>query len=476
MYPLKKGIFFSIFNYKGIFMKGFFSLLPALILFLGFQSRALPQKIDGLVMDDSTGEVLEGVNIYDPVREYGTVTDSEGKFRLKKVDPETFYSFSHIGYETAEYNLAQLEQTDFVVRLKQVSENLRPVTLAGQKLHDRLPYMRLQEMPKTLYAFSHAVLGNKIYITGGKQSKEVEQALKLMERYASTGFDEFLAALKRNPDMDWPKYNSSIFSYDLQANTWETEDVETVERAFHNSETVDGKIYTFGGKTLSMNKLKEYLPNKIEIFNPATGELLVDETNPHQAVNFASFSKDSLLFVAGGSTRYHHVTNRKDYSNQVHVYNSRTGYWKELGPMPEAKETTAIREGDKVYFVGGYHEQPLDFVEMLNLKNGKWNRLGRLFSPVEKPALAAKNGSIYIYADKRILVLDLKTNDLKEYRTDFDEVSPQMIIYKDHLYLFGGLVKFNCEENPSSNFYKIALSDFEKTRIWQEKNLAEPVE
>ncbi len=452
-------------------MKAFLRFLPVFILLLNLQSQVLAQKTEGLVIDAGTGEVLEGVNIYDPVRETGTVTNSEGKFKLKDVDPEAFYRFSFVGYETKEYTPAELEAQNFIVKLRQTHENLSGIELNVQKLYKKLPYIKLQDMPKAVYSFSHVRLGNKLFITGGSESEEVDQALKLMEEYASVGFDEFLNALKRNPGMDWPEFNSQLFGYDLDNNQWETAPVKTIERTHHNAEAVDGKIYIFGGKTLSLNQRKEILPNEIEVFDPATGELMVDETNPHQAVNFASFTTDSLLFVAGGSTRKYRTTGRKDYSNQVHVYNPKTGYWKKLGPMPEGKETTAIRVGEVVYFIGGYQEEPLAFIEQLDLKTGKWKRLGNLPSPIEKPSLATKNNIIYIFEEKSIVAFNIVDGSLKEYKVDFDEVMPQMTVYRDDLYIFGGYLFFNFKLTPSDNFYKISLSDFAKTEVIREKSL-----
>lgn len=451
-------------------------IFPVFILLFSLQFQVQAQKIDGLVIDNGTGEVLEGVNVYNPILKTGTITDSEGKFKLKNVDSTTFYRFSFVGYQSEDYDLAALEKAGFVVKLKQISENLADVNLAGRKLHKKLPYVKLQNLPKPVYDFSHVRLGEKLFITGGSESIEVDQALKLMEQYASVGFDEFLNALKRNPDMDWPEYNTQIFSYDFEKNQWETASVATIKRSHHNVEVVDGKIYIFGGKSLSVNQLVELLPDKIEVFDPATGELLVDETNPHQAVNFASFATDSLLFVAGGSTRRYHTTDRKAYSNQVHVYNPSTGYWKELGSMPEAKETTAIRVGDQVYFIGGYKKEALGFVEVLNLNNGKWKRLGSLFSPMKRPSLATKHGIIYILEEKKILAFNTHDDSLKEYKVDFDEVMPQMSIYGSNLYIFGGYLLSNFELQPSNSFYAISLSDFKETQVSREKQLDVPVE
>ena len=452
-------------------MAVFFKHLPVLILLLTFQQTVLAQKIEGLVIDGQTGELLEGVNVYDTQSETGTVTNAEGKFTLWKVDPETFYSFSFVGYETKKYNSSQLEELDFIVRLERRTEDLPDVQVSLQKLYKKLPYVKLQDLPKAIYSFSHVLYGNKLYIAGGSISKEEDEALRLMEEYASVGFDEFLKALKRHPDIEWPEFNSQIFSYDLNTKIWETNSAETIGRTNLNAEVVDGKIYLIGGQSLSTNHLKELLPNQIEVFNPATGELRVDETNPHQAVHFASFTTDSLLFVAGGSTRRYRTTGKKEYSGQVHVYNPGTGYWKELGPMPEAKETTAIRVGEKVYFIGGYKEQPLDFIETLDLRNGKWKRLGTLPSPIENPALATKNNIIYILEEKKITTFNTLDNSLKQFKIDFDEVLPHMSLYENDLYIFGGYLFSNFVLTPSDNFYKISLSDFAKTEVIREKSL-----
>ena len=82
--------------------------LPFLILFSSF----LFSQILGTVMDQSTGEPLQGVNI--TFGETGTATNESGEFNID-VPPGTELEFSHIGY----HSISQSAQNGMSVEMSQ---------------------------------------------------------------------------------------------------------------------------------------------------------------------------------------------------------------------------------------------------------------------------------------------------------------------------------------------------------------------
>ena len=430
------------------------------------------QQIGGVVLDETTNNSLEDVNITNKAGTIGTSTDADGRFYLqnKRILQDSL-TFSYVGYFTRTLSFSDLENMDYVVKLVKSSEGLSTITLTQNKLQKSLKHSRLKKMPLGLYDFSLNILNDTLYIFGGNESEKIERAKQLLERYAEREFLDLVSAMQRNRDMAYTGFNSAIYKYDLTKDIWEKDTNKTLDRANHNSEIIKDKIYTFSGKSLSTNGLIEFLPNKIEIYEPRTGSFQIDETNPHQAINVASFVYNDKLFVAGGSVKKYKNTGKVIYTNKVHAFDPESGYWQEMGAMPEAKETSGVLVNSIFYFIGGYNKQPLSTIETFNLKNGKWARLGEMFEPSSRPPTATKDGLIYIYNSGNISIFDTTTNSLTEYKTDLIQDNPSMFLYQNALYILGGVVKMDFETKPANDFFKIELSEFNRTKSLKSKIL-----
>ncbi|MDR3245740.1 MAG: carboxypeptidase-like regulatory domain-containing protein, partial [Prevotellaceae bacterium] len=78
-----------------------------------FAQQLQPVELGGKVVDEETGEILQGVNLF--LRErpnIGTITDSEGKFTFKVTEGDVVI-VSLVGYKNYEYlaikNISDLE-------------------------------------------------------------------------------------------------------------------------------------------------------------------------------------------------------------------------------------------------------------------------------------------------------------------------------------------------------------------------------
>lgn len=71
------------------------------LLFIGISATFAQGDVTGMVTDAADGQVLAGVTVLVKGTGTGTITDADGKFRIK-VNPGDYLVFSFIGYETQE--------------------------------------------------------------------------------------------------------------------------------------------------------------------------------------------------------------------------------------------------------------------------------------------------------------------------------------------------------------------------------------
>ncbi|HQK41163.1 MAG TPA: galactose oxidase, partial [Flavobacterium alvei] len=225
----------------------------------------------------------------------------------------------------------------------------------------------------------------------------------------------------------------------------------------------NNKIYVLGGKRVSTNGVFEYLDNKIEVFDPENQSIIIDNTNPHQAADFASFEYNGNLIVMGGSTKMNEDA-VKLYSNKVHSYNINSGYWYELDNLPTAKETTGVLIKNKIYLVGGFNSKPLNTIESFDLITEKWTTEGELFKAVSRPAITNDGNLIYFFDNERIYTLDTNTRLLKEYQIDLPLQASKLFYSEDKLYLFGGYIENYYSKYPSPILISIDINEFKNTK------------
>ena len=210
----------------------------------------------------------------------------------------------------------------------------------------------------------------------------------------------------------WESYKGDLLAYDINSDTWTTSNLKFRKRAYNTINFHNNKIYVLGGKRLSTNRKLEYLDDKIEILDLKTQTIKIDDTNPHQAVNSASFIYNNSIIVMGGSIKLKNDGN-KTYTNKSHIYNLDSGYWYQLKDMPKAKEVNGILIKNKIYLFGGYNINPLKEIETYNITSGKWKNEGELFYGIEKSALTFHDNNIYIFDDGKISIYNIETNEIR---------------------------------------------------------------
>ncbi len=441
--------------------------LTLLLFFSIFTSFS--QNINGKVLEVETNAPIENVNVYIKKTKKGNFTNEKGEFYLKLdsyLKPTDTIHFSIIGYKAKDIIVSKLQQLNFIVHLSKKTEHLNEVTISSQKeLKNQIPFKKLSSLKKGVYNFGSELIENKIYVIGGDQSyieDNQKKAFSEVSNMANPTFADLLKEMRRN--FSWENYSDKLQIYDIAKNSWAISNLKFRKRAYHQTVRINDKLYVLGGKSLSTNRRHEYLDTKIEVLDLQKRQIIIDETNPHQAVNFASFSYQDNIIIMGGSTKLK-KSGEKIYSNQSHIYNTSSGYWYELPKMTKPKEVNGIILKNKIYLIGGFNKKPLTEIESYDIKNGQWKKEGNLFSGIENPALAYSDNSIYIFSSGIMLTYNTETKVLNEYKIDLNTKSSQMHCYDGRLYIYGGFNENEFKKSTSSKMSVIDLNDFYKTKI-----------
>lgn len=433
-----------------------------IILMFSLSGVMLSAQTKGIVLDEKLNKPLDGVNVYLPNSTVLAVTNTRGEFNLKKlsaINKTDTVCFSYVGYAAKKVTVEELRAKNYIVYLSETALQLKGVTVVStvENLKNTIDYKQLASLKDGLYAFGSLLINNKIYVIAGNTSFGSSSGLEALELYG----DDFLQHMK--PTISWREYSGAMHIYDIATDKWITDNQKFSKRAYHDMHYYNGKIYILGGKTLSRDAATEYLDDKFEVYDLNKKTLLVDHTNPHQAINSASFTYNGSLIVMGGSTRLK-SNGDKEYSNKVHLCDLKSGYWYELDKMPDAKEAKGVIIGSKIYLIGGYRSRPLSEIQSYNVATAQWTTEGELSYEVDRPGIAYNSKTIYIFEDGKIQTYNTETRESNTYLIDLNLKSPELFCNNNKLYILGGFQLDNSLVSPSSDLYSIDLDEFDKTR------------
>jgi N-acetylneuraminic acid mutarotase len=435
--------------------------LLTLLLCLSF-ATTYAQKVKGIVLDIKTKKPIEEVHI--SLGKKVLITNKKGEFSfLKTGKTDKIITFSHLGYKL--YEVKYNGERNLKIYLKQKTENLNEVLVSNKKLKRRIKYNKLPEMENKAYSFASVLLKDKIYVFGGDQSREIEDVFlnaMLRSTRAAGSISSFLAEARKYSS--FYKFSNQFSVFDLSKEKWTTEAIDLQKRAYHSAINYDNKIFLMGGKRLSKTKRREYLEDKIEVYDADKNTLEIDKTNPHQTVGLETHVYKDKIIVLGGSYKETRKGVKK-YMKEVHSYNPKTGLWHLITKLPLKKETTSILLKHKLYFFGGLEEKYSNKIVSLNLITGKIIEEKTLFANVDEPAISKEGNTIFLYENNKFVTYNTRSRVLKEYSIDLNVFSPKMHIYNNKLYVIGGFKKEDLEKRASNTTFSIDLDEFDITRI-----------
>lgn len=438
---------------------------------------SVAQNLKGIIFSQSNNLPIEDTNIFALSSKVGTISNQKGEFTLKlspKFAENEEIEFSHIGYITTRFTLSYLINQHFKVFLEEDIQNLSGVTIiANLNLKSKLSFNKLSPSKKSTFSFGSFLKDGKIYIVGGEASFETDQLAKGRAQKADYNLMDYLQETGINPKFLYYRGNYSI--YDIKTNTWEFTKIKFKKRAYHNIHYYNNSIYVLGGKRMfGSKKVWEYLEDQIEVFDIDKQTTKLDNTNPHQAADFASFINNDNIIVMGGSVKMTEE-GKKDFTNKVHLYNITSGYWYELANMPTAKEATGILIDNKIYLIGGDNGKPMTTIETFDLVTEKWQTEGELFSGLLRPAIATDGNMIYVFENQIMYTYDLKSKQLKEYEIDLGMKYSAMYYDTNKLYILGGLIQKNFTKKPSDDVFSIDIGEFKTTKPNKIKTLSQGI-
>ena len=454
-------------NNKILFMKKI--LLISSFLLSSFISFS--QYIEGKVVDAETNKPIEGVNVYMEVINRGAVTNEKGVYYLKfpyKIVKSGSIRFTHITYKELEVPYVP-KKKEYSVSLLIDLQKLEEVNLSySRNLKKTISYKALSSMKNPIHSFGSLLKDGKIYVVGGDTSFELNEFKKLMEYDPDRALQKMMNGTARNYSNY--SYSGNLQTYDIKNDVWTKSKSKFRKRAYHNLNSYTNKIVVLGGKNISVNGKFEYLDAKIEVFDIKKDTTIIDNTNPHQAADFASFTYKDKMILMGGSLKMKN-NGFKEYINKVHLYDFKTGNWYEIGNMPTPKEVKGVLVEDKIYLVGGFNKHSLSSVEVFDLKTQKWTKEGNLFYGVSKPAITYHKNVIYFFNDGKINTYNTISKELNEYLIALSLEASEMYYYDNKLYILGGFKKNSFSLHPSKGLFSIDINEFNNTRVHNSKTL-----
>jgi len=429
--------------------------------FLLYSIGFFSQKITLKVLDFDTNTPIEKAHIF--FINKTTYSNEKGSFSLLlKKNESISFSVTHLKYETKQV-VFERGVTPGVIYLKERQEMLKGIEIYSERnLKAAIDFKKLLDLPKSVYSFASVISDHKIYIFGGDTSSEYEKNKEGLSQLQFSSAGEILKFLQKPKPISFNNFLGDIQSYDFSDKKWSIQKEKLLKRAYHNAILYRDSVFLIGGKVLNKTKLRELLSPQIELVSLKDWSLKVDETNPHQAVDFGSVLYKSKVLVFGGSTKKYKNGSIK-YSNEIHFFDLKTGYWYLLTKMTKGKEVTGIVFEDKLYLFGGYNRKNLTEIESFDLKTATWKKEGTLFRGMRKPAITKDKEFIYLQEDGKIITFKPKTKTLKEYKIDLNLKGSEMHFSNETLYIVGGFHVEDYRKAPSNGFYSVKVSEFFKT-------------
>ncbi|MBL0735287.1 carboxypeptidase-like regulatory domain-containing protein [Flavobacterium sp. GN10] len=458
-----------------------------IVILLPFITNA--QTVNGIIKSHAANLPIEDANVYALLTQIGTLTNEKGEFSLNnKIKPNDTLQISHIGYITSKMAIADLKKSNYIISLEEDIESLKNVTIANNrwsKLKSKLDFTKLAPLEYGIYSFGSLVADGKIYVVGGDNSEQWNALTNIKSKDIGGGdptrFNDpvFVNKYLQEIGGDQSKvfYKGDLFIYDPKTDVWEKSKQKLKKRAYHSINFYNNTLYVLGGKRGPLgNKKHEFLDNEIEVFDLNTNQIAIDKTNPHKAVNFASFTYKDNIIVMGGSIKST-VRGAKTFTDKVHLYNLTSGLWYELTKMPVAQEVSGVLIEDKIFTIGNSDNRSFSEIQSFDLTTESWKKEATLLCRLENPAVTNHDDTIYIFEDGKLLVYNTKSKLIKEYSIKLELKSAAMHFINDKLYIIGGYNFTNYYTSPSSKTYSISLDEFETTRpdrirVLSQNNLA----
>jgi N-acetylneuraminic acid mutarotase len=136
--------------------------------------------------------------------------------------------------------------------------------------------------------------------------------------------------------------------------------------------------------------------------------------------SFGTVAHEGKIYMAGGHQGAEHTYPPESFTNTFLAYDIESNEWKELAPRPALAHGYQIAaNGNYIYAFGGFAYSPdhkpkwksLDLIDRYNIKNNKWETIGKLATPRSSNVAVTIDGKVYLAAG---------WNSTPKFANDFD--------------------------------------------------------
>jgi hypothetical protein len=125
--------------------------------------------------------------------------------------------------------------------------------------------------------------------------------------------------------------------------------------------------------------------------------------NPRSS--FGTASHEGKVYMAGGHQGAEHTYPPESFTDDFIAYDIETNEWRRLAPRPaKAHGYQIVAHGNYVFAFGGFAYSPdhkpkwksLDSIDRYDIKNNKWETIGKLSAPRSSNVAVTINGKVYL--------------------------------------------------------------------------------
>ena len=335
-----------------------------------------------------------------------------------------------------------------------------------------------------------AVVGEKIYVYGGRNETEIFSSFHEFDPNATPGSEwtEILVTPGTTPDrrfghglvvignilyllggsdtIDNTQIFDDVWAYDTLATlpSWEVKTAKSSPRLDASYITYKGKIYVFGGASTNGTL------NTAEVYSPDNDSWQALPDMLESRWQASAVTQDSIVHLLGGSTDTNTLP-----SENILSFDLLRNTWLQKPDLPiERRRFTSQTYGDSIYIFGGNTQGgPASiYIERFDIKTGQWNELTQI--GWNKPRI--KSTSIIFQGEIFLIGGANQTNEAQPY---VDALNPETGKWRsinalpkalqlhstcalnDGIYVFGGL---DADNAPNSSIYFYSA----KLELWKE--------
>ena len=255
-------------------------------------------------------------------------------------------------------------------------ENRRLLSSVSQMSTTDMKWRSPPEMFTETYNFRATVIGKKIYVCGGFSLRKLYRKLKQLDvfdcetngwkklksmknalsDFGMTNLDELIFVSGGFYDKDGEDEElSTVSQYSPQTNTWIDVKPMNQARSGHELVTLNGDIYAIGGGRT----------NTVERYNSSTDEWIFVASTNHSHFHFGAVIHQGKIYILS----------HKGFE----MFDPQLNIWQELPKLNVGLATQLVSINDKLWAVGGGHEnderRASESVFEFDTSNNLWHKL-----------------------------------------------------------------------------------------------------